>query len=224
MHYRVLRLKSRLPLGPRRSLIFTIHLQIPTQCRYMPAPLGMIKAGAVEPAFFKPNISARDEAAGVGAGGKTSLCSPVQLFLAPSLSTCVHICEKCCSAVRSFFCYTFPFFFLSLIFAQSLVLPRTFFLLVFEFALVEFQGSQPLLFFLSWVGNTTPQMEQLAQPKINSVDLAGSKFLTYTFSQNTQNESSHVNRSPPDGRQCRTRFRNMVMYAHFQLFHNQMIL
>lgn len=36
----------------------------------MPAPLGMIKAGAVELAFLKPNISARDEAAGVGSGRK----------------------------------------------------------------------------------------------------------------------------------------------------------
>lgn len=70
MHYRVPCLKSRLPLGPRRSLIFAIHLQIHTQRRYMPAPFGMIKAGAVEHAFPKPNISARVEAAGVGAAGK----------------------------------------------------------------------------------------------------------------------------------------------------------
>lgn len=103
MLYRVLCLKSRLPLDPRRSLIFTIHLQIRTQCRYMPAPFGMIKAGAVEPMLLKANISARDAAAGVGAGENISLLTCTTF--SGSFSN-----VKCCSALtEQQYKYTFSF-------------------------------------------------------------------------------------------------------------------
>lgn len=109
--------KSRLPSGLRRGLIFTIHLHILAQRRYMPAPPGMIKAGAAEPAFLKPNILAGDEAAGVGARGKASLCSPVPLSLAPSLNQHVYTSVRNAvvlshSATNKSLLFAFFFFFL----------------------------------------------------------------------------------------------------------------